>query len=170
MKELHPGAKWIFRVTAYLAVFFTFLILFFSIIGILISVIKSPVIIFSLIASTLLIFLVLAVIFGEMYSNLSYKNWKYEFTQNELKTEQGIIWKKYRSVPYERVQNVEIHRGILARILKFSCLDIHTAGYSAVAHSGVGGTAEGNIPAVSIEEAEKIREFLMKKIGKKSGL
>ena len=34
---------------------------------------------------------------------------------------------------------------------------------------GRGASAEGLIPAVSMEEAEKIRDFLMKKISKKSG-
>ena len=113
------------------------------------------------------IFLFLYLVIGEIYARLSYRFWKYEFTHNELKIEKGIIWKAYKSIPYERVQNVDIHRGILARLLGFSSIQIQTAGYSAV-YSGRGLSvgSEGYLPAVSMEGAEKIREFLIKKISK----
>ena len=94
----------------------------------------------------------------------AYRNWKYEFTHDSLKIEKGVIIKKYKSIPYERIQNVDITRGILARIAGFSTIDIQTAGYSAYAAKGGVGQSEGHLPAVSIEGAEQIREFLMKRI------
>jgi uncharacterized membrane protein YdbT with pleckstrin-like domain len=80
--------------------------------------------------------------------------------------------KVYKSIPYERVQNVDIKRGILARILGFSVLDVQTAGYSG----GYGNgrmLPEGRIPALSVVDAEKYREFVLGKIsgkGKNQGL
>jgi len=100
---------------------------------------------------------------------MAYNRWFYEFTPTNLKLERGIIWKRYSNIPYERVQNIDIHRGILARILGFSTVDIQTAGFHMVS-SGRRGMSEGHIPALSIDNAEKIREFLMKKIGRKQGL
>ena len=53
-------------------------------------------------------------------------------------------------------------------MLGFSSLMIQTAGYSSYGGRGGMALAEGYIPAVSIDEAEKIREFLIRKISKKS--
>ena len=92
---------------------------------------------------------------------MAYKRWFYEFTKEGLKLERGIIWKRYSNIPYERIQNVDVHRGIIARTFGFSSVIIHTAGYSGQA------VAEGNIPAVSVQEAEKLRTFVMNKITKK---
>lgn len=115
----------------------------------------------------------MVILFGEIYSRLAYKYWKYDFTPNELIIEKGIIWKVYKNIPYQRIQNIEISRGITARIFGFSTANIQTAGYSAPIHtrwgSVAGGGAEGNIPAVSIEDGERIRQFIMSKLGRKSG-
>ena len=108
------------------------------------------------------------ILISELYSRLAYKNWKYELTSREVKLERGIIWKKYSAIPFERVQNIDIHRGILARMLSFSTLNIQTAGYHMASQGGM--VSEGYIPAVSIKEAEEIREFLIKQIGKRQGL
>jgi membrane protein YdbS with pleckstrin-like domain len=112
-----------------------------------------------------LFFILSIIIIAEIYARMAYKRWFYEFTDSNLKLERGIIWKRYSNVPYERVQNVDIHRGILARMLGFSSVMIQTAGYSG---AGRGMHTEGYLPAVDIDAAEKIRDFLMKKISKRS--
>jgi membrane protein YdbS with pleckstrin-like domain len=168
MEQLHSGAKWLFRLRAYsvLLFFAIFLSVFSS--GFLVAFITD----FSSVILTSIIFvLIFMFVFGEIYARLAYPRWKYEFTPTELKIEKGIIWKIYKSIPYQRVQNVEIHRGIIARLLGFSSLNIHTAGYSGYGgRQGRGMGAEGSIPAIGPQAAEKIREFLMKKIGKRSGM
>ena len=85
-----------------------------------------------------------------------------------LKLERGIIWKKCSNIPYERVQNVDIHRGIIARMNGFSTVDIQTAGLHMSYGQRGGARSEGHIPAVAIEHAEKIREFVMHKVSRKS--
>jgi membrane protein YdbS with pleckstrin-like domain len=165
MEKLHPGARWIFRIRAYSILLF--LMIFFSIwgwgfIAVLIGI-SLPTILVSLIVS-----LVLLVVIGEIYARMAYNRWFYEFAPHNLRLERGIIWKRYSNIPYERIQNVDIHRGILARMLGYSTVDIQTAGFHMA--TGRGGMSEGHIPAVSKEGAERIREFLMKKIGKRQGL
>jgi hypothetical protein len=169
MKQLHLGAKWVFRFRVYFSLFF--LMLFFGGFSIPLFISVSETTGSSLFPNLFVIFffwIIVLVIFGEIYSKLAYKNWKYELKEQEVKLERGIIWKKYSAIPFERIQNIDIRRGILARILGFSTLDIQTAGYHAPSQGGI--TSEGNIPAVSIKEAENIREFLIKKIGTKQGL
>ena len=172
MEKLHPGAKWLFRIGAY----GTLIVAFTLIVPIFVNVfifgmfatgdVSSAGSIFSKIFISIIVGLFFVVIFGEVYARLAYKNWTYEFTDHNLKLERGIIWKKYSNVPYERVQNVDIRRGIIARMMGFSTVDIQTAG---AAYSGRGGlNSEGHIPAVGVKHAEDIREFLMKKISRKS--
>lgn len=167
MESLHPGAKWKFRFGGYIALFF--LLLFFGLPMLLAG--AAGEFQFAGVLTFFLVGLVFVIALIEVSTYLTYINWKYEFTQDSLKIEKGVIVKRYKSIPYERIQNVDITRGILARMIGFSTVDIQTAGYSG-AYSGRGqvGTSEGHIPAVSVKAAEKIREFLMAKIShKKSG-
>ncbi len=172
MKQLHPGAKWAFRISGFFSSIFIafFLGLFFSGIfaaddgdGFFVAI--------SSVASTILIIFILFLILVEVYARLSYRFFKYEFTEDQLRVEKGIVWKKYSNIPYQRIQNVDIARGIIARIFGFSSVNLQTAGYSMPAN-GRGMHSEGYLPAVSIDEAEKIREFIIKKISKRkdSGL
>jgi len=87
---------------------------------------------------------------------LSYNAYRYELTQEGFKKESGVIWKKYVTIPYERIQNVDIHRGILARMLGLSALQIFTA--------GMGGTkAEGELPGLAPEMAEQLSAELVRR-------
>ncbi|MEK6823724.1 MAG: PH domain-containing protein [Nanoarchaeota archaeon] len=174
MEKLHSGAKWIFRFRIYSILIFLgflflpFLIIFFILQKLGISLFTSFFENLNFPFFHLFLFLIFIFLLAELFSQLCYNNWKYEFTKKELKIEKGIITKTYKSIPYTRVQNVDIRRGVLARICSFSSLSIQTAGYS---YSGARGIPEGYIPAVSVKRAEEIREFLMKKIsGKESKL
>ncbi len=168
--QLHPGARWLFRFRGYFGAiilmmfggWFIFPALF-ALLGIKSVTNLSGAIIVFLIYGLFFIFTI--IIIAEIYARMAYNRWFYEFTDSNLKLERGIIWKRYSNVPYERVQNVDIHRGILARILGFSSVMIQTAGYSM---GGRGMHIEGYLPAVDIDAAEKIRDFLMKKISKRS--
>lgn len=172
MEKLHPGAKWLFRIRVYFGLAFIFMFSGFfipSFITLFTSASKDAVqrMIIELFIS-FFIGLIVIISIGEIYARLAYNNWRYELTNSSLRLERGIIWKRYSNIPYERVQNVDISRGILARIIGFSTLNIQTAGYHYTGRSGA--ISEGYIPAVSIKKAEEIREFLMKKIGKRQGL
>jgi membrane protein YdbS with pleckstrin-like domain len=167
MESLHKGAKWKFRFQLYVSFIFLFIFLSIFLLSFNPNIIYFPL----KILSFFLIILLFIIIIGEIFVNWTYKNWKYELTKDSLKIEKGVIVKKYKSIPYERIQNVDITRGVLARIIGFSTVDIQTAGYSVYNSQGGAGMSEGHLPAVSIDQAEKIRAFLMKKItGKKQGL
>ena len=128
----------------------------------------------------ILILLVVIWILGSYgWAKLYYNAYKFELTEEVFKKEKGVIWKKYISIPYGRIQNIDIHRGILVRILGLSDLMIQTAGYAGAYRGGggllLGGLGgrepEGRLPALSKERAEEIREELIRKAkGTKSGL
>ncbi len=176
-KQLHPGARWLFRVQAFWAIVILVMIGVFFIFPIFatttfVSTLSnadgSPNVgkfLLSFIGFLVVTLIVLLIIL-EVWVRMAYNRWFYEFTDSNLKQERGVIWKTYSNVPYERVQNVDINRGIIARMFGFSTLSIQTAGYSGAVR-GRYGSAEGYIPAVGIDEAEAIRDFLMKKLSKK---
>ena len=185
MDKLHPGARWIFRLNSYSRFGFIFFILIYFLI--ISSLDSSRYSVFrALFGDSFLLNLIIGLfvslffvfIIGEVYARMSYNRWLYEITQDGVKLEHGIIWKKYTSIPYERVQNVNIRRGIIARMFGFSSVDIETAGKSGMGnHYGFrfGGSgykgykSEGHLPAIDVHHAEEIRKFIMGKIKQKHG-
>ena len=173
-QQLHPGAKWLFRLRAYfpLAILGIFFFVWTSsvittILGTIFNFSIESIFIYGI--TMLIVYIAFVIGIAEIYAQMSYNRWFYEFTPTNLKVEKGIILKQYSNVPYERVQNVDIQRGIIARLLGFSSVNIQTAGYSMPIRRGYGMQSEGYIPAVTAAHAEEIREFVMKKISKRSG-
>ena len=82
---------------------------------------------------------------------------KYELGEKSFRIKSGILWKHYIDIPYSRIQNIGIKRGLFDRILGLSSLWIHTAG------SAVPYYTEGKLPGLSIGEAEQLREELIKR-------
>lgn len=147
MKNLNEKVKISWRISSYIGMIF------------LSAFIAAPIalatgsILFSLIPFIVILPLT------EWMVRLSYKNYKYELVKDALKIEKGVITKVYKSIPYGRIQNVDIQRGILSRMLGLSTVLVHTAGYSGPQQYA---QAEGYIPGVLVDEAEKIREAIIK--------
>jgi len=166
--KLHPGAKWLFRITAYISVVILVLVIS-GFIGTFIGSMTTD--LTSIAIYTSIIAVILIIILGEIYTRMTYNRWFYEFTPTGLKIEKGIIWKTYKNIPYQRIQNIDINRGIIARICGFSTVDLQTAGYAYSGHRGGRSRSEGHIPAVDMKTAEEIREYVMSKISShKSGV
>jgi len=175
MNTLNPGARWLYRWYG-LCMFLPILIFIFifSLAGIPAS--AQGGLIFLLVGAVSgFIALIFILIIIEIYARMSYNRFLYEITNEGIKIEQGIIWKKYTSIPYERVQNVGIERGIIARLFGFSTIQIETAGQSG--YGSQGGLylrfghrrnrqykSEGYLPAINTAQAEEMRAFIMKQI------
>ena len=169
MNQLHPGARWIFRANAYYPMIFIgfFLTAFSSILFYAISSSGT-----ATVWANIVLYVLIVIGFGELYTRLSYNRWRYEVTPEAIKIEHGIIWKKSTSIPYQRIQNIDIYRGIIAQVCKFSTVYIETASqpgwggnYGSIFRNRYGKRmSEGYLPAVSIADAEKIADFVMKKI------
>jgi membrane protein YdbS with pleckstrin-like domain len=81
----------------------------------------------------------------------------YRFTETEMEWRRGVWFRQTGIVPYNRITNVDISQGPLARALGIASLNIHTAGYSAA--SGAGGTPE--LKVVGVEHFEELRDMVM---------
>ncbi len=159
-RQLHPKAVWLFffnRIGAWI-----FSAFFLALSGVAIfSDAGGPTISVG-VGQAITVFLVVFVtilIIAFVVAKLTYHFYKFELTDGEYKAERGIIWKRYISIPYGRIQNVDIYRGLLSRMLGLSDLDIQTAGYSSAAS----GASEGKLPGLGTQEAEEVRAVLIEK-------
>ena len=120
---------------------------------------------FGVYLSIFVVILLILILLLYVWARLSYRFYRYELTEDGFKKELGVIYKKYVTIPYERIQNVDIYRGILARILGLSDLNIQTAGASAQVnrHGVFGAGAEGRLPGLLHEDAEKLRDELIRR-------
>ncbi len=76
--------------------------------------------------------------------------------EKDIHYKSGIIWHKKTSLPFNRIQHVELERGPLERFFKLTTLKVFTAG---------GGSADMKIPALTMDRAKNLRAFIIDKTG-----
>ena len=162
MQKLDPKAVWIFFLSNLFGWIFTVFFLGIVAVPLLLEGFVIPTSVSGLVFLVVAL-LVIAVIISYVWAKLTYDNYKYELTDVGFRKESGVIWKRYVTIPYSRIQNVDIYRGILARILGLSDLHIQTAGASAVVtqYAAGGMGSEGRLAALSKDVAEKLRDELV---------
>ena len=161
MQRLHPRAVWLlfFQYT------FTWYLLYIIFTAFSFNLARESFIktdsLFSLFLSVVLISL-----FSYLVARLKYHYWRYELADKSFNIERGIILKKYISIPYSRIQNIDIYRGLLARLFGLSVLQIQTAGYTGgmYGRARVGVKPEGTLFGLDFKTAKKIRDKLLKKM------
>lgn len=80
---------------------------------------------------------------------LVWRRFKYGVGAAEIVIESGILHRNRRSIPFDRVQDVDIERTFLARVFGLAKVRIET---------GAGGKDEGLLDSVSLAEADRLRE------------
>lgn len=80
---------------------------------------------------------------------LVWRRFKYGVGAAEIVIESGVLNRNRRSIPFDRVQDVDIERTFLARLFGLAKVRIET---------GAGGKDEGLLDSVSLAEANRLRE------------
>jgi len=80
---------------------------------------------------------------------LAWSRFRYRVTATEVAIESGILHRNRRSIPFDRIQDVDLERSFLARLFGLAKVRIET---------GAGGRDEGLLDSVSIAEAHRLRE------------
>jgi putative membrane protein len=82
--------------------------------------------------------------------------WRYTYVveAGALRVEEGVLARKLRVVPFDRIQQVELVRKPLHRLLGVATLRVETA--------GGGGAAEVDLDVVALAEAEALRSSLLR--------
>ncbi|HEY0043267.1 MAG TPA: PH domain-containing protein [Allosphingosinicella sp.] len=85
---------------------------------------------------------------GLFFHGLAWYRFRYGVGAEEIVIESGILHRNRRSIPFERVQDVDIERALLARIFGLAKVRIET---------GAGGKDEGLLDSVTVAEADRLR-------------
>ena len=80
---------------------------------------------------------------------IAWRRFSYAVGPAEIVIESGILHRNRRSIPFDRVQDVDIERTFLARLFGLAKVRIET---------GAGGKDEGLLDSVSLAEAHRLRE------------
>ena len=82
---------------------------------------------------------------------LQYLRFSYRITPKQIVIQQGVFNRQNRSIPIERIQNIQVERNLLARLVGIAKVKIETAGSS--------GT-EGTLEYVGLDQAHEIRRLI----------
>jgi len=102
----------------------------------------------SIIVIYVIIPIFLGLIFAYIWAHLYWNNYKFDIGQERVTITRGVIGKRITNIPYERIQNVNIWRGVLERLFGVYVIQIETAGGFSIRSTGGYGTrgaAEGSI-------------------------
>src|SRR5215475_9969834 len=86
-----------------------------------------------------------------------YFSFTYRIEGNELITQQGILERKQRSIPLERIQEIRVEQGVLHRV--FDVVD-------AKVETGGAGGAEASLSVLSRAEVERLRRAVFERAAK----
>jgi putative membrane protein len=93
-----------------------------------------------------------------------YFSFTYRIEGNELITQHGILERKQRSIPLERIQEIRVEQGVLHRVFDVVDAKIETGG---------GEGAEASLSVLSRSEVERLRQAVFEraaKVGADAGL
>ena len=83
---------------------------------------------------------------------LYWRRFEYRVGESEIRIDSGIFSRTHRSIPFDRVQDVDITQGPIARLLGLAQVKFETGGSA--------GHDEGVLQAITLERAEALRELV----------
>jgi len=97
----------------------------------------------------------IVILYLTLISVLGFSRKGYLVRENDVSFKKGLIVYKQTSVPFNRIQHVEVNQGILGKIFKLSSVKIYTAG---------GTASDLSIPGLPVDTAQNLKAFLSEKI------
>ena len=158
--DLHPNARWLF-LFSYMKN--TLILLLLLLVSAAASLFSGDAFLNIVALGGLGVYLVGHLVAAQV----AYKHYSFQVTDVAFRKQFGILHIHTASIPFERIQNVNVRRTLLDRIIGLSHVDIETAGTGGQKKSPIIGgkksSSEGHIPGISPEEAEKVRSLIMKR-------
>jgi len=110
----------------------------------------------SLVGWWLLLLLVLPVIAAALLAPLIAASRGFALRERDIHYRSGIVWKKTVSLPFNRIQHIEVESGPIERFFNLSTLKFFTAG---------GSRTDMKIPGLSPDRSGRLRAHLIEKAG-----
>lgn len=92
-----------------------------------------------------------------LFARIGYRKKGFAFRDHDVLYREGIISTNTMVIPYNRIQHVALHEGMISRMFGLAKVEIFTAG---------GHSSDIEIPGIEKEQAENIKQLLMGKIQK----
>lgn len=102
--------------------------------------------------STALAGLALLFAFSAVATLLYWTRFEYRVGPSEIRIDSGILSRTHRSIPFDRIQDVDISQGLFGRLLGIAAVKFETGGSA--------GTEEGVLKAVTLDRAHELRELV----------
>ncbi len=99
--------------------------------------------------------IVIVAVYSIIITILGFPKKGYLVREKDVSFQKGLIVFKSTSVPFNRIQHVEVNQGVLAKIFKLSSVKIYTAG---------GNASDLSIPGLPVKVAQNLKAFLSEKI------
>jgi hypothetical protein len=80
----------------------------------------------------------------------------YALREHDILHKHGVWWRTVTAIPYNRMQHCEISRGPVESAFGLATLKVFTAG---------GSSSDIGIEGLPVEEAQRVKEFITKRIG-----
>jgi putative membrane protein len=91
------------------------------------------------------------LVFSLIGAVVGWRTFTYQASGDEIRIDSGLLNRKHRSIPFERIQDVDISQGPIARLLGVARVKLETGGSGA-------GKDEGVLSAVDLHQAEALRQ------------
>lgn len=99
---------------------------------------------------------------------LAFNHFFYGVNELGFQKEYGFIHQRRVSVPYDKIQNVNITRSLIDRMLGLARINIETAGSASIDDryivGGSSSKAEAHLPGVTLEQSKKIHDLVVRQI------
>lgn len=89
---------------------------------------------------------------------LYWRRFEYRVGQNEIRIDSGIMSRRHRSIPFDRIQDADISQGPLDRLLGLAKVKFETGGGASGKNA-----EEGVLSAITLQRAHEIRQLIRSK-------
>jgi putative membrane protein len=95
---------------------------------------------------------------------LYWTRFEYRVGVDDIRIDSGIVSRTHRSIPFDRIQDVDITQGPLQRLLGLAKVTFETGGGSTAS-----GAEEGVLQAITLDRAEAIRSLIRSRRAREPG-
>lgn len=92
---------------------------------------------------------------GWWWTALVWRSWRFEVGESALHLRHGVVTTRASTIPYHRVQHIDLESGPLERRLRLTTLVLRTASASS----------DSTVPGIDAEDAEILRRRILALVG-----
>lgn len=92
---------------------------------------------------------------GWWWSALVWRSWRFEVGATALHLRHGVVTRRASTIPYHRVQHIDLEAGPIERRLRLTTLVLRTASASS----------DSTVPGIDAGEAEVLRQRILELVG-----